>query len=238
MNPRTQQILEAVIREFINTGEPVSSKVLYKKYDFEVKPATIRNELNFLDEEDFLSQPHTSSGRVPTDKAYRFLAHKVLADFAEDLLSGFDREINALISEFARGDFRDFVHDVSEHLGVLSAGYNSEEKSVYKSGLDDLFERLVSDIWFTDRREIYAIAKDFENLDERMVDLLNFLKKENEPKIFIGKSPITRSHHLSVIAERFNADGEDFVVAAIGPKRMDYEDGIKFFLKLRKKINS
>lgn len=68
---RARQILYAAVTEFVATGEPVGSRTLSKR-GIELSPASIRNVLSDLEEEGFLHQPHTSAGRVPTDKAFRF----------------------------------------------------------------------------------------------------------------------------------------------------------------------
>lgn len=68
---RTRRILYAAVTEYITTGEPVGSRKLAKRYGLDISPATIRNELADLEDAGFLSQPHTSSGRVPTDKGFR-----------------------------------------------------------------------------------------------------------------------------------------------------------------------
>jgi heat-inducible transcriptional repressor len=68
---RAKQILYAVISEFVATGEPVGSRTLSKKAGIDLSPASIRNVLADLDELGYLVQPHTSAGRVPTDKAFR-----------------------------------------------------------------------------------------------------------------------------------------------------------------------
>lgn len=77
--PRLHQILIAIVKEFIASAEPIGSKAIVKKYDFSVSPATIRNEMAKLEELGFLFQPHTSSGRVPTDKAYRYYVNHILS---------------------------------------------------------------------------------------------------------------------------------------------------------------
>ena len=79
MNDRASQILEAVIQEFIDTGEPVSSGSLYNKYDFGIKPAMIRLELDALEDGGYLEQPYHSAGRIPTDTGYEFYAKRALA---------------------------------------------------------------------------------------------------------------------------------------------------------------
>ena len=68
---RAREVLYALLNEFIATGEPVGSRTLVKKYRFDLSPATIRNVLANLEDMGFLVQPHTSAGRVPTEKAFR-----------------------------------------------------------------------------------------------------------------------------------------------------------------------
>jgi len=69
---RKREILKAIIREHILTAEPIGSRTLAKTYDFGVSSATIRNEMSDLEDMGLLKQPHTSAGRVPTDKGYRY----------------------------------------------------------------------------------------------------------------------------------------------------------------------
>jgi heat-inducible transcriptional repressor len=68
---RSRRILYAAVTEYIATGEPVGSRKLARRYGLDVSPATIRNELADLEEQGYLVQPHTSAGRVPTDKGFR-----------------------------------------------------------------------------------------------------------------------------------------------------------------------
>ena len=68
---RARSILYAAITEFVSTGEPVGSRTLAKKYGLDLSPASIRNVLSDLEETGYLHQPHTSAGRIPTDKAFR-----------------------------------------------------------------------------------------------------------------------------------------------------------------------
>jgi heat-inducible transcriptional repressor len=71
LNQRTRQILYAAVVEFVETGEPVGSRTLSKKAGLDLSPATIRNVLSDLEDAGYLRQPHTSAGRIPTDKAFR-----------------------------------------------------------------------------------------------------------------------------------------------------------------------
>ncbi len=71
VNQRARSVLYAVVREFIETGEPVGSRTLAKKYGFDLSPATIRNVLSDLEDAEYLTQPHPSAGRTPTEAAFR-----------------------------------------------------------------------------------------------------------------------------------------------------------------------
>lgn len=79
LNNRQKKILEVVVREFIESGEPVASVTIAQKYDIGCCSATVRNDMARLEEMGYLEQPHTSSGRVPMDKAYRLFVDEIVA---------------------------------------------------------------------------------------------------------------------------------------------------------------
>ncbi|MEG1501721.1 MAG: heat-inducible transcriptional repressor HrcA, partial [Clostridiales bacterium] len=72
MDDRKKQVLSAIINDYITTAEPVGSRAVAKKYGLGVSPATIRNEMSDLEELGYIEQPHTSAGRKPSDKGYRY----------------------------------------------------------------------------------------------------------------------------------------------------------------------
>src|SRR5450759_1348882 len=82
MNPETQErskrVLAALIREYISSGDPVPSSLLVTAAGLGVSSATVRNILARLEDEGFIQQPHTSSGRIPTDRGYRFYVDLLL----------------------------------------------------------------------------------------------------------------------------------------------------------------
>src|SRR3569623_604517 len=71
LSSRERRVLEAVIRSYVETAEPAGSRTLSRRFGLGVSPATIRNTMSDLEEKGFLFHPHTSAGRVPTNKAYR-----------------------------------------------------------------------------------------------------------------------------------------------------------------------
>ena len=72
MDTRKQQVLLAIITDFISTAEPVGSRTIARKFDLGVSPATIRNEMSDLEEMGYIEQPHTSAGRIPSQMGYRY----------------------------------------------------------------------------------------------------------------------------------------------------------------------
>jgi heat-inducible transcriptional repressor len=80
LDKRKKEILQAVIDEYINTAEPVSSATLVNKYELDYSSATVRNELAELEDNGYLDKPHTSSGRVPSEKGYRFYVDELIND--------------------------------------------------------------------------------------------------------------------------------------------------------------
>ncbi|HPU95691.1 MAG TPA: heat-inducible transcription repressor HrcA, partial [Bacillota bacterium] len=80
MNTRKKEILQAVTEDYVSTAEPVGSRTISRKYLTELSPATIRNEMADLEYEGYLEQPHTSAGRVPSEKGYRFYVDMLMRD--------------------------------------------------------------------------------------------------------------------------------------------------------------
>ena len=91
---RQKEILKSMVQEYIRSAQPVSSRLIERKYQLGVSSATIRAEMQKLTRKGYLFQPHTSAGRVPTDKGYRFYVDSILE-------SGFDNlENEELLKEF------------------------------------------------------------------------------------------------------------------------------------------
>ena len=88
LDERKKKILQAVIRNYLETGEPVGSRTISKYTDLNLSSATIRNEMADLEELGYILQPHTSAGRIPSDKGYRF--------YVDHLMEEKDREVNEM----------------------------------------------------------------------------------------------------------------------------------------------
>jgi len=80
LTPRQQMILGLVVREFVQSAQPIGSRALVDKYGLNISSATVRNEMAWLEELEYLTHPHTSAGRLPTDKGYRYFVERLLPD--------------------------------------------------------------------------------------------------------------------------------------------------------------
>ena len=152
MQERRKKILKAVVKEYQRTGEPVASLDLAKRWHFDFSPATVRAEMLILDKEGFLRQPHTSAGRLPTDKAFRFFVE----EFGEEELSPNEQEqileqMRQLHNE-SMGEMAQFLADCSRGLGLSGAfgrmsdfhsaglGWLAEEPEFEDSDLENIMK--------------------------------------------------------------------------------------------------
>lgn len=225
MRERAKTILEAAVEYFIKTGEPVTSGRLFEAYDFGIRPAMIRCELNELGREGFLEQGHPSGGRRPTHKAYRLFVNELLEGKKDERSKEVPGTLAGLRMAFLGGERDAFVEDLSERLGLLGVGYAPDERHTYRSGLSGLLDRLEGE----GRDEMLAVVRDFEAIADRLHRNRWWEGEFAGPRVFIGQSPITKSPNLSVIADRLPSGSGGFLVFAIGPNRMDYERSIDFF---------
>ena len=77
LEERRLAVLRAIVEDYVSTHEPVGSKALVERHHLGVSPATIRNDMAALEDEGFIAQPHTSAGRVPTDRGYRLFVDRL-----------------------------------------------------------------------------------------------------------------------------------------------------------------
>ncbi len=117
LDERKTAILSAVVQEYIATALPVGSTHVVDVPGVRVSPATVRNEMAVLEQEGYLVQPHTSAGRIPTDKGYRFFVDHLSAP------GGLDQRTTARVGEFfstAHGRLEEMLHRTTELLARLT----------------------------------------------------------------------------------------------------------------------
>jgi heat-inducible transcriptional repressor len=119
LDERKLKVLLAVIDSYIATGEPIGSRTITKFYDLGVSSATIRNEMSDLEDMGYLNKTHTSSGRIPSDKAYRFYVD----NFFNNSIKEIDRSRKEQIKRYMKQEYKEidqFIEDLSKILAHLT----------------------------------------------------------------------------------------------------------------------
>ncbi|MHB8294125.1 MAG: heat-inducible transcriptional repressor HrcA [Acidimicrobiales bacterium] len=120
LDERKAAILGAIVEEYIDTGQPVGSQHLAANHSFAVSSATLRNEMMALEHEGYLVQPHTSAGRVPTDKGYRFFVDTVAPPGDYLRLGEVQRDVVRDFFKRAHGELEQVLRDTSRLLSALT----------------------------------------------------------------------------------------------------------------------
>lgn len=115
---RKLKILQAIISDYITTGEPVGSRTIAKKYDLGISPATIRNEMADLEDLGLLEQPYTSAGRIPSSKGYRLYVDRIMK--YEKLSFEDELKIKRQLVEKHKNEIDLLIHEVSSLLSDLT----------------------------------------------------------------------------------------------------------------------
>ena len=233
MDERQKSLLFAVINEYIKNAQPVSSKWIAECGDFDASTATLRNELALLDEDGFLYQPHTSAGRVPTDKGYRTFVNMLLDEIEsrtkEETIARVLQQIMRL-----RAEEHSLFAELGRALASLSSstvfsGPISKEKIMFKSGIHEVLSQ--------PELEDISMRKHFGDIVDSMeANLKAFysILENDKPTVLIGKeNPINNAKDFSMIIMKHRIfGGEDGIIVMFGPKRMNYEKNLRLLQTL------
>jgi len=131
LTERKLKILQAIISDYVRSAEPVGSRTLSKRFDLGISPATIRNEMSDLEEMGYLTHPHTSAGRVPSDKAYRLYVNNLMEKHE---LSPVEKN---LIAEKLRANVNEFDETIKHAARILSEITNLTSFAMTPSQTED-----------------------------------------------------------------------------------------------------
>jgi heat-inducible transcriptional repressor len=160
---RRLEVLRAIIEDYVSTNEPVGSKSLVERHQLGVSPATVRNDMAVLEDEGFITQPHTSAGRVPTDKGYRLFVDRLSS---VKPLSPPERKA---IESFLAGavDLDDVVHRTVRLLAQLT----HQVAVVQYPSLARSSVRHLELVHISDTRLLVVLITDSGRVEQRMLDL-------------------------------------------------------------------
>ncbi len=212
MEERQKQLLTLVIEHHIATAEPVGSKFLVEESNLDWSEATVRNELRALEEDGFLTHPHTSAGRIPTSAGYRFYVDNY--DFTKKHLSSVEETQLKKDAENKTDDDRKKIAKKLAEISGETVIIAFSKNSIYYTGLSNLFQKPE----FASLASVVNISSVFDHFEEVFRGF--YEKLSVEPKYFIGKEH-TFGAMLSVLAARFGKKEESCIVL-LGPERMNY----------------
>lgn len=226
ITPRQTQILVAIIEQYAEVASPVGSVTLAKL--FGVSSATIRSEMAKLEDLGLITQPHTSAGRIPTDKGYRFYVNRLTEQNENEQLllnsnnskDNFSRGFRAIYSRVTAQNDRadqairsavDSLVELTGNLGLATIG-----DQLYINGIYNLF----SQPEFESGEAVQSVAQLLDNLDPWLREVA-----PNEPlNVYIGsENPIGKSSGASLIISKFESPfSENSYIGVLGPTRQNY----------------
>jgi heat-inducible transcriptional repressor len=159
---RRLQVLRAIVQDYVSTNDPVGSKALAERHDLGVSPATIRNDMAVLEEQGYIAQPHTSAGRVPTDKGYRLFVDRLSA---VKPLSGAERKA---IEKFLDGAVD--LHDVLGRTVRLLAQLTRQVAVVQYPTLSRSAVRHLEVVHVAGSRLLLVLITDTGRVEQRVVE--------------------------------------------------------------------
>ena len=223
---RQTQILTAIVEQYAEVASPVGSVTLAKL--FGVSSATIRSEMAKLEEYGLITQPHTSAGRIPTDKGYRFYVNRLNemeenSDFmlnADNSQDNFIRGVRAISSRVTAQNDRadhairgavDSLVELTGNLGLATIG-----DQLYINGISNLF----SQPEFESGSAVQSVAQLLDNLRPWLKEVA-----PNQPlNVYIGsENPVGKSSGASLIISKFRSPySENTYIGVLGPTRQSY----------------
>jgi len=214
MQERKQKLLQHIIKEHIKTASPVGSGLISSKYMKDVSSPTVRNEMQELEREGFITHPHTSAGRIPTEQGYRnYIENTAVKSISEKHKEQIDEARN--LSKDAEESIKHIAKkaaEISENAAVVAFSKND----VYYTGLSNLFSKPE----FKEQNLVVNMSEIIDHLDEVMAGLSDFL--DEDVSVLLGSDNPFGAECGSILSKSNNG----IVFGILGPMRMDYEKNI------------
>jgi transcriptional regulator of heat shock response len=220
MDPRKLKILQAIIEKFVETAEPIGSKLIYEEYDLDVSPATIRNEMAVLEDEGYIMQPHTSAGRVPTSLAYRLFVDQMKLNLM--LFKKAKNEMESLRLQFDLKRVKEKLYETVAILAHVTQNVSfamvPDNPRLFYMGLSNVLRKPE---FATDPGRATQVVEVLEN---RFSELLKSIDiRDDQPSFYIGdENAIPEIKSCSLLVQRYRYKGFHGIMGILGATRMDY----------------
>lgn len=232
LTSRQRNILIFSIQEYIATGQAVSSLCLARKYKLPVSSATIRNDFFALTKKGYLYKEYSSSGRIPTDKAWKWFVQTILQK--GEYLSHLSLALDKIFAHYQRIIKQENYLFVIKHLldelveknHFFGFCYMGQEDRVYENGLEYVFRDLARE-GIMSLEEIQPLVQSVDELDQRLKNV----RIPPQLSVFIGKeNPLISSNDFSTIIASLPI--HSIIVGVIGTKRMPYDKHIALLQRI------
>lgn len=219
MDLRRQKILEAIIESFIRNALPVGSKHLQEFYDFDVSSATIRNEMAALEKEGYITQPHTSAGRVPTNMAYRMMVDQLTEQ--SRMLKKAQSDLLRIRDEYYLKKAKEKLYDIVSILATATDNVSfatiPDKGRFFYIGISNILKKPEF------MSEPGKATKVIEILEHDLANVLSDLTITDEGAIYIGEENILPEFQsCSLLAIPYSHQGYNGVMGILGSTRMNY----------------
>ncbi len=219
MDQRRQKILEAIVEAFIKNALPVGSKHLTDTYNFKVSPATIRNEMAALEKEGYITQPHTSAGRIPTSRAYRMLVDAMKEE--KKITQRAEEDMLAIKKEYYLKKTKQKLYDTVSILASATQNVSfatvPDKQQCFYIGISHILRKPEF------MAEPEKITKVIEILEHDLSNLIKELEVTIEGSIYIGEENILPEFQsCSLLALPYSHQGFTGIMGILGSTRMNY----------------
>ncbi|HQB51016.1 MAG TPA: DeoR family transcriptional regulator [bacterium] len=224
MESRPALILKLLIEDYIQSATPVASQYLVDKYQLDFSPATVRNDLAYLEEAGYIIQPHTSAGRIPTEAAYRLLLEQIKPGQPHNQIK---KVLDPVLNNFAE-NWKPLAKALAQ---LTSSGvfWSFHRYDSYYTGLSGL----LSQPEFRQLSLVYDISQVIDSLEEIIDDL--FDKTTNEPTVLIGQdSPF--GNFSSTILTKYRFGQHTGLFGLLSPLRTNYQNNLNLITYVHRAI--
>ncbi len=214
LDDRKLDVLRAIVEDYVHTQEPVGSKSLVERHSLGVSPATVRNDMATLEEEGFITQPHTSAGRIPTDKGYRLFVDKLTS------IKPLSAAEKRAIATFLEGavDLDDVVHRSVRLLAQLT----QQVAIVQYPTLARSTVRHVEVVAIGANRLLVVLITSSGRVEQRVVELTNDLDADVIADLrarlnttVVGQSLADAANRVTALPQMFHRDDQAVVAQII-----------------------
>ncbi len=232
LTEREKNILKYIVEEYVNTAQPVGSSYLVKKYRLDISPATVRNTMMSLEKKGYVVSPHTSAGRVPTEKGYKFY---ISSEFVDSEIKKIETDFKKMSVKYLRklkqyykerGEIS--IRDVLKCMAKVTAEEVKnavivafDKNDVYFTGIS----YLLSHPEYKDDELLYNISATIDRVDEILNEILDELP--TGLNILIGSDNPFADDSAFIGFKYQPQRDQSSLVGILGPMRMPYIENIE-----------